>query len=210
CEECSQKELELEFKDIVVSICVHCGKFLCSNVWKPAADIEAAVISIAKQKIKNPKRIEYTLEPLVAGIEPKPGVKKDIEIKVIIGADEFAIPAKIEFTYCTKCGKLGTQYYEGVLQIRDVDKQLIDLVERRIAKAADDGIFLAKKEKSGTGFDYYLTDKRFIRKLGQELKRQFKGELKESAQLFSRDHQTSKNIYRLNVFFRQSKKESGE
>ena len=203
CEDCRPDESGLEFKEIVIPICVECGKYFLNNKWKPAADIDAAVIAVAKQRIRNPKNIKLAIEPLLDKIEPKPGWNPYIELKVIAQDQEFIIPGKIRFTYCPKCGKAGSQYFEGILQLRDVDKDVKRFVEQRLKDAEQQGIFTNNIIKQKNGADYYLTDKKFLRKLGKELNKQFNGELKESPQLFSRDKQASKNIYRLNVLFRQ-------
>ena len=203
CEDCRPDESGLEFKDIVISVCVECGKYFLSNKWKPAADLEAAVIAVAKQKIKNPRNLKITIEPLIHDIEPKPGLNPEIEIRIRADNQEFDIPAQIKFTYCQKCGKAGSQYFEGILQLRDVSKDVQHFVEQRLKKAEQKGIFTNNITQQKNGTDYYITDKKFLRSLGKELNKQFKGELNESPQLFSHNKQTSKDIYRLNVLFRQ-------
>jgi NMD protein affecting ribosome stability and mRNA decay len=49
-----------------------------------------------------------------------------------------------------------------------------------------------------------------LRLLGKKLKKSFNGELKESEKLFSRNRQTQKNIYRLNVLFRLTNLKKGD
>ena len=47
-------------------------------------------------------------------------------------------------------------------------------------------------------------------KLGKKLKGKFSGEFKKSAKLFTRNRQTSKEVYRLTILFRLSKFSKGD
>lgn len=90
-------------------------------------------------------------------------------------------------------------YFEGVLQLRNHNKEVKAFINNQIKK---NKIYLAKVEPQPNGLDYYLSDRRFIRRLGKKLKESFPGELKESARLFSQDKQTMKDVYRISVMFR--------
>jgi len=92
------------------------------------------------------------------------------------------------------------QYYEGILQLRNPNKEVIDFIERHIE--GKENVFITKKEKVRNGIDFYITSKKYLQNLGRKLQNCFGGELKISSRLFSRDRQTSKNIYRVNVLFR--------
>ena len=63
-------------------------------------------------------------------------------------------------------------------------------------------MFITKKEKVRNGIDFYVTSKRYLQNLGKKLQNCFGGELKVSSRLFTRDRQTSKDVYRVNVLFR--------
>jgi|TARA_B100001971_G_C18114028_1_gene495801 NMD protein affecting ribosome stability and mRNA decay len=92
------------------------------------------------------------------------------------------------------------QYFEGTLQLRNPNDEVINYIERRVNERDD--VFIAKAEKVTNGIDFYLSSNRFLKNLGKKLQKKFKGELKLSPKLFSRNRQTSKNVYRLNVLFR--------
>lgn len=201
CEGCRPKE-EASFKDIVVPVCVVCNKFRLDNKWKDSANIQDSIAAIAKKRIKNPQRKQLIIEPATKDLTPKPGLDVDISLKVSLGKDRYEIPATVKFTYCTRCGKKDSGYYEGILQLRDVRDEVTEFVDNKIKKAK--GIFCTRRDEVKNGIDFYITNKHFMKNLGYELKKRFKGDLKENAQHFSRDKQTSKNIYRLNVVFRQS------
>lgn len=89
------------------------------------------------------------------------------------------------------------EYYEGVLQIRNPNDEVMDFINNSIKKSKD--VYISKVKKVGNGFDLYISDRRYILYLGRKLKEQFGGILKKSPRLFTRDRQTSKNVYRVNV-----------
>ena len=89
------------------------------------------------------------------------------------------------------------EYYEGVLQIRNANDEVMDFIQNSIKKSKD--VDVSKIKKVGKGFDLYISDRRYILYLGRKLKEQFGGILKKSPRLFTRDRQTSKDVYRVNV-----------
>lgn len=99
------------------------------------------------------------------------------------------------------------QYYEGILQLRDPSKEIIRFIKNQVKK---EDVFIGKEVKLRNGYDYYISSQKFLRNLGKKLQKSFKGELKVNYRLFSRDRQTSKNIYRVNVFFRVFKYKRGD
>ena len=101
-------------------------------------------------------------------------------------------------------------YFQGILQLRNCNKEVIDFVENQIEKSMREDVYVSKKVKVVGGVDLYLTSNKFLRSLGKKLKKSFNGELKESEKLFSRNRQTQKNIYRLNVLFRLTDFKKGD
>ena len=94
------------------------------------------------------------------------------------------------------------QYFEGVLQLRNTNKEVLDFVLNLIDKK--DSALISKKEKVTNGFDLYLTSQKFLQYLGKQLKKHFHGELKISVRLHTRNRITGKDVYRLTVLFRMS------
>ena len=96
-----------------------------------------------------------------------------------------------------------TRYYESILQIRPYTKEVLDFVKKQIDKK--ENVFISKEINLKTGVDLYLTSNKFAINLGKLLKKRFKGTLKISKSLYSRDKQTSKLLYRITVCFRLQK-----
>ncbi len=91
-------------------------------------------------------------------------------------------------------------YYEAILQLRNPNKQVLNLVKGEVKRKK---VGVAKIEKVKNGYDYYLADQRFARQAGKKLKSKFKGILKVTAKLYSISRQTGKQIYRLTVLYRR-------
>tara|TARA_Y100000310_G_scaffold345198_1_gene462593 strand:- start:4134 stop:4490 length:357 start_codon:yes stop_codon:yes gene_type:complete len=92
-------------------------------------------------------------------------------------------------------------YWEAKIQLRPFDEELIKYVIKEINNS--DRVRIAKLKKIKTGVDIYVSSRKFATSLGKKLKKRFKGgKLLVTKKLFSRNRQTSKNIYRVTVLFR--------
>jgi len=102
----------------------------------------------------------------------------------------------------------GDRYYEGVLQLRPYDEEVMRFVTNQVKK--DGKVFISKVVELDKGIDIYLSSQKFIRKLGKKLKKSFKGEMKESRTLFTRNRMSQRLVYRATVLFRLKPKEDSE
>lgn len=96
--------------------------------------------------------------------------------------------------------KPNLQYFEGTLQLRNPSSELIDYARSEIKKR--EGVWIANERKVKNGVDMDVSSQRFLVTLGNKMKKRFSGELKITRKLFTRNHQTSRNVYRVNVMFR--------
>lgn len=97
-------------------------------------------------------------------------------------------------------------YYQGILQLRDVNDEVVAFVRNQVKKR--DGVSITKTVKFPNGLDFYITSQKFIRILGKKLKESFGGELKTSSKLHTRNRQ-GRELYRVNVLFRLLKYKVG-
>ncbi|MEK6900227.1 MAG: NMD3-related protein [Nanoarchaeota archaeon] len=89
------------------------------------------------------------------------------------------------------------QYYEAILQLREVSEAILDYTEREIAKQR---IPVAKVKEVHTGYDFYLGDGNRTKNLGKQLQEKFGGEYTVTATLFTRKE--GRPVYRITVLFR--------
>ena len=90
-----------------------------------------------------------------------------------------------------------SEYYEAILQLREVADEVVDFVDKEIEKK---GIFVAKVKPVTNGHDYYLGNSNLTKNLGKTLQEKYGGEFTVTATLFTRKE--GKPVYRLTVLFR--------
>jgi len=90
-----------------------------------------------------------------------------------------------------------SEYYEAILQLREVADEVIDFVDKEIEKK---NIFMAKVIPVTNGYDYYLGNANLTKNLGKTLQEKYGGEFVVTATLFTRKE--GRPVYRLTVLFR--------
>lgn len=98
-------------------------------------------------------------------------------------------------------------YYQGILQLRNVNEEVIEFAYNQIRKRND--VAITNTIKFPNGVDLYLTSQKFIRALGKKLKESFGGGLKISSKLHTRSRQ-GKDLYRVTVLFKPSRYKIGD
>ena len=98
-------------------------------------------------------------------------------------------------------------YYQGILQLRDVNPKVLEFVHAQLEKRED--VVITRTVKHSNGVDLYITSHSFLKSLGKKLRESFGGELKTSAKLHTRNKQ-GKDLFRVNVLYRPSKYRHGD
>jgi len=91
-------------------------------------------------------------------------------------------------------------YFEGILQIRNGSKELLDWIHNKII--TDGKARIAKEKKVKNGIDLYISDQHYLQNLGRKIKEKFIGILKVSKRLHTVNKMTSKLVYRVTVLFK--------
>jgi len=189
--------MPLHSKNVHISVCHFCRRCFYGNKWVKTSSLENAVKNVVKNNIKERKRIE--IHPNLPDIEYRKDNKIKFDIEVVRGEDLFKIPGEINIDICDFCKKRAGDYFEGILQLRNTDKEIFDYIDGFLNKHK---IYVSKKQKVGKDFDLYVSDKRKIQNLGHNLVKTFGGELKINPKLHTRDNQKSKDVFRVNVFYK--------
>ena len=98
-------------------------------------------------------------------------------------------------------------YYQGILQLRDVNDEIYDFVYNLLSKRED--VAVTKTVKYPNGMDLYITSQKFITIMGKKLKESFGGELKVTSRLHTRSR-TGKDLFRVTALYRPSKYKRGD
>jgi len=204
CKDC--RVVDFDFKEIKLFVCNNCKSYNYKNKWQKFQDLDIVMKIILADDIKN--KFTYknlSKERVEELLSYKAGVHKDFTVKVVVGKETFELPAVIDVTLCPKCSKGGTKYFEGILQVRNTTREIHDFIKNNLARQKSKGVHINKiVDVDGTGadVDYYYTDNRYIKILAEKLRDHFGAQIKNNAQLFSIDWETSKNLYRVNMLVR--------
>ncbi len=193
CGEC-RPPAEIKAKGINISVCGACSRYFYKNKWMEG-DLKEGVGKSAKSAIKDK---DVKAEPILPAMNTAPGNKTNLEVKITKGSDIFFVPATVLFTYCDVCSKKQGRYYEGTLQLRNPNENVISFIDSYVK---NNNFFISKKAKVGDGMDLDISDQRKLQGLGQQLKKHFGGTLKVSIRQFTQNRQTSKQVYRVNVLY---------
>ena len=96
-------------------------------------------------------------------------------------------------------------YFEATLQLRLINKEIIDYVENQFRKAH---IPIVDSGEVKNGMDYKVADKRFTRALGKKLRQRYGGQVKETATLHTKIK--GKDAYRVTVLYRMANFRRGD
>ncbi len=92
-----------------------------------------------------------------------------------------------------------TEYYEAILQLRNISPEIIEFVEEEIPRVH---LSVCRVVELKSGVDYYLSDNVLTRILGKKLQTKYGGEVLITATLHTK--KKDKDMYRLTVLFRQA------
>src|SRR3989338_3426183 len=90
-------------------------------------------------------------------------------------------------------------YYQGILQLRNIDTEILHFIKNQITKRND--VCATKIVKHEDGIDIFLSSQKFITMVGKKLKESFGGQLKIASRLHTKSKQ-GKDLFRVNVLFR--------
>ena len=99
------------------------------------------------------------------------------------------------------------KYFQGILQLRNPSKELIDFVRRTVTR--DQRALIVREKKVRNGVDMYLSSQKYLRALGKKLPKVFPGEMKMTRTLHTVSKE-GKQLFRVTVLFRLLKFKKGD
>lgn len=215
CDACLVKNYTgvVSFNSFDLKICCMCDAYMYAKSWHPPLKLEQAVRKAFYDSTKfHRKPKEYSVKITLPKHERKIGNKVIgkvvITIKTTLGnslkEESHEYPLRMRYTRCDTCSRNMGGYFQGVLQLRnDKSKQFhaaVSFIKKKVAEKK--GVEITKEDPVKNGIDFYITSKAYLNTLGKIVSQQFGGELKTTAELFSQDKQTSKELYRTSVLVR--------
>lgn len=185
-------------KPINIVLCP-CGKYLEKNEWKQYTKIEDLILKKIRVELPKAKVILKNIE-----LPEQIKEKKEYHFVAKTKEKEYKVPVSLKLARCNLCSREGTQYFEATLQLRSANigllEESVQFLQTRVHNLRNRGMFVNKAERFEDGFDFYMTNRRIAQSLGKELQEHFGGKMKVSPRLFTRNKQTSKNVFRVNIY----------
>jgi len=210
CADCERElhPLVKKFKEHTITLCVSSGDIKLQTAWERITLREAFEKTVKRTLILAKDATVTSKEFTIPEFEyiDKPGMDKTFELAVTVTGSRngvereevYNVPINIKTTISKKYAKMGTQYYEGTLQLRNETEEHERALKKHFSRYPD--LAINKTMDVPTGHDYHITDKQRMRQIAHKLHKHFGGVLKENARLITRDNQTSKDVYRLTIF----------
>ena len=190
CNDCNATELN--FKEIKIKICPSM-RYFYQGKWTQYKDLKKELEKILQKNLNIKINVtefdyEYMLE--------KPGLERQIDLVAQTKTEEYILPITVQSTLSPAVKKVGSTYYEGIMQLRNASPEVKQYIQSILEK---NEIYINDVVEKNESVDYYFVKKQKIKFVALKVIRKFSGSIDENAQLFSRNHQTSKDIYRLNT-----------
>jgi NMD protein affecting ribosome stability and mRNA decay len=195
CDACRPTE-ELVVKDISIKLCIFCKSHMHKNRWAVTRHLKETLEKLARDNIKDNKTLK--LNAIIPNIRYNPGLSEKFELEVTRDSEVFIVPGIIMMTQCDNCTKQQGEYTEGTLQLRNINEEILNFVYKF---GKENNFFITKTSRISDGYDLDITDQKKIQTLGHQLEKYYGGILKVSPRLFSKDHSTGKDVYRVNVYY---------
>ncbi|MCF7872054.1 hypothetical protein K9L97_03395 [Candidatus Woesearchaeota archaeon] len=194
CENC--RVIKLEIKPINIKLCPS-KRYFYRNKWTKFEDLKKLTKKLVeestKQKIKIIKGLEQYEEILL-----QQGMQKDLPVQIEYKKEKFEIPINTEITLSPQVAKVDSEYYEGILQIRNSTPEVKAYIQKYISKDPERYMINKIQEKENY-LDIYFQKKKVIEHIALKIQRNYGGIMHTNAQLFSYNKQKSKDIYRINT-----------
>lgn len=181
---------------MLIQVC-DCGRICHLERWFYDQDLYDVIKRSCKDLVKD-KNADIIIPEFDLTFESKS--REKIEVKVKREDGDADIHIEVRQRVCNVCEKKKSNYFEGILQLRKPTPAVKELVFKELEKLEGRGVFVTKTSELENGVDLYFSSKTHMKMLAENLHRRFGGILKLSEQLFSRNSQTSKDIFRLNAY----------
>ncbi|MCF7866305.1 hypothetical protein K9L67_00825 [Candidatus Woesearchaeota archaeon] len=203
CEDC--REIQLDFKPIKIKLCPS-GRIFHKGKWSNHSNIDEALKNLIKNSTKQKIKV-IGLPQITEDLLKKTGKQTTLEFLIEYQKEEFVIPVETEITTSPAISKEGSTYFEGILQVRNITKEIKDYIKHQIEK---NNIPINKISQTKETADYFFQKKNQMEPLALKIMRNFGGIISNNAQLFSYNSQTSKDIFRVNTLLTIPKFTTGD
>lgn len=194
CQECRQTEKELE--PVHIRLCPT-RRYFYKGAWKRFTHTDIIIERVVKDTVGDATILRIS-DSLEAHVE-KEGAEKEFKIQAKEEDTTYIIPLVATTTRSPFAKKIGGQYYEGILQVRNADHTVKNWLHSFLKKSFNKGIIINNIVEKGDSIDLFFADKRNIHKVARKMQRVFGAYLETNPSIHTRDRQTQKDVYRIST-----------
>ncbi len=194
CRDCTKVQVAVGYVAPLIQVSEF-SRMFHKGVWRRFEQIEDIIISRVQEALGEEVPIDVPSIEFTA----QPKEKTKFTVIAHIANKEVPLEVKMSYMQCDFGQKQKTAYYEGILQLREPHDKVIDFMNTEMKQLQPKGVFITKSVDQKNGVDLYFTNKTHMQLLAQKIGAKFGATVSMHPQLFSHNHQTSKDIYRLNV-----------
>lgn len=209
CKYCyiNRNPLIREFERLDISICRKCSKVMVDNKSTKTTPKDA-LGKLLMRTIKPNRNFlmsEVCLDsPLDTHVSDQ---ELDVTLKGKVNSQDIThkikVPVKVISHICNKCQMPHLDYFEGIIQIRNVAEdekdEIAELAQEESKREEKRHVYVTKIEVMKGGIDLFLTSQKHLQGVAKRLHKHFGGTLKIDEKLFTRDWTTSKDVFRVNA-----------
>lgn len=193
CEDC--RETTIRRNPVSIKLCPT-RRYFYRGSWTAFEHTDEIVERVVRDTTKGDiLSISESIEELVS----KEGVQKEVELKVKDEDTTIVIPLNINVTRSSYAKKIGGQYYEGILQIRNATSDVKKWIHGFLETCFQKGIIINEIKENGNSVDLFFGNKKDIPKVARKMQRVFGAHIEANASVHTRDHQTQKDVHRVNA-----------
>lgn len=214
CDVCfSKKHTTLKsYQEHTLLLCESCGSYKYQKEWKHPKPEEEAIKEAVRQHcnfVMQPEAIDIDMTLKAEHGKVQMGtvtLRTEATIDEQKLVEEHELPIKIKHIICDKCTRARTEYFEGILQLRGENKEVLkkahEFILQEVRRANEKGVFVTKMEEVTNGIDYYVTKQQYLPVITNKLVEKFGAVGKTHGELYTKNRQTSKDVYRVNASVR--------
>jgi NMD protein affecting ribosome stability and mRNA decay len=188
-------------KNVSVRVCRRCGRVARHKRWLKLDLTEELKKLVEESIVVNKQAKQVHMKAHVQVVDKKGLATVDVDGKMHGEKiyEEATVPFTICYEQCNLCIKNVESYYEGVLQLRNLPDSAVDDALTYARQMEDRGVFVNKILRMPRGADLYISNQKIVKSMAIYLQKRYGGRIQNDAKLFTYDHLTSKDVFRVNV-----------
>ena len=118
--------------------------------------------------------------------------------------EKYSVPIDRKRIICDQCRKQRPSYYEAILQVREAGSDQLAKIRKVLASPKFQSV-INRHDALKEGGDFYFAKKHAAQQVAKQLRAKLGGTIESSKRIYSRDRQTSKEIYRGTILYKPDK-----